>query len=536
LFEQGLNSSIRALEIAHEINDQVLIGNSENLIGLFMMNLERYTDALDHLKIAARLIPADHTNEYLAFQYHALENLGECFLKTGVADSALIYSINSIPEAERRGRTRGVALAYQNIAEARLALSDPHSARDYGMKGIDLVKDSQHRDVIQVLCATLMKAYEALHDNDSIYVWMDYGLSKNVDPLNTDFSRVMFLQEATDMCIRLNDVTRGSQLLRELNILQRSINGKQQSQRIAILKDYYEKNQKLVLAKEMDIAQEKGLRLRQTISIILGVLACVLAILIFIIFKSFRQRQRIAQLQYKEQLRQAERDLELKALQAKMEAVFTERNRIASDLHDDIGAALSSIRIYSGAAQKQFLSNPPESQNLIQKINDSSTGMMERMSDIVWSINPKNDSTESLVLRMKSLASETLGSLDVHVVYTVDEHVERIHPSMIARRNIYLIYKEAINNIGKYSGATNVTVNLTANNGTFELNVEDNGKGFNVTQASKGNGLGNMSNRAKAIGGHLHISSHVGRGTQLQLKVEVTKISDGNLHEDAVNL
>src|SRR5690606_30299844 len=136
------------------------------------------------------------------------------------------------------------------------------------------------------------------------------------------------------------------------------------------------------------------------------------------------------------------------------------RNRIASDLHDDIGAALSSIRIYSGAAQKHFQNNPQESEQLIQRINESSTGMMDRMSDIVWSINPKNDNGQSLVLRMKSFASEVLGSLDIKVNYRIDGVVEELKPATLVRRNLYLIFKEAINNISKYSKANEVWVDI----------------------------------------------------------------------------
>jgi signal transduction histidine kinase len=526
LFEQGLNSSLRSLELARKLANDTLVGNSENLIGLFLMNLGRKEEALGHLRSATLLLPSGHSNDYLAFQYHALGNLGECFMGLDLPDSALYYSSLSMPEAQRRGRNRGVALAYWNSAEAWLLKGDPHRARDYCLTGVALVQESPHRDVVQTLCTTLMKVYQVMNRTDSVYAWMDHGLVENANPLNTDFSRILFLQQATNTCILLADVKRGAGLLDELNALRQNISGKQQSQRIAILTDYYEKNQKLVLARELDIAQEKEIRLRKLMSVVLGVLALLLCILIFIIYKSFRQRQRIAQLQYKEQLQQAARELELNALQKRLEAVFAERNRIASDLHDDIGAALSSIRIYSGAAQKQFASNPSESLLLIQRINESSTGMMERMSDIVWSINPKNDSGQSLVLRMKTVASEVLGSMDIQVSYQIDEQVEDLHPSVIARRNIYLIYKEAINNIGKYSGATSAEVRLLISNGTLEMQVNDNGKGFNVQQAQHGNGLSNMSNRAKAIGAYFHISSHAGRGTQILLKVELAKISD----------
>lgn len=528
LFEQGLNSSLRGLEIAQQLKNDTLSGNSENLIGLFLMNLQRNEEALEHLRSGSRLLPYNHHNEFLAFQYHALSNLGECFFKLLQPDSAIYYSEKAIAEARELGRNRGVALAYWNIGEAWLEKKDTEKAGDYCRMGYDLVANSQHRDVVQMICATYMKVYRLKENTDSLNLWLERGLAENLNPLNTDFSRITFLEQAIDMSVSVNAIERGTAFLRELNLLQRSVNVKEQSQRMAILKDYYEKNQKLIIADELTNAQNKELSLRKTISLIFGALALLLIFLIFIVMKTFKQRQRIAQLQYNEQLQNTSRDIELKALEKKMEALFTERNRISSDLHDDIGAALSSIRIYSGAAEKQFHNNPEESLQLIHRINVGSSGMMDRMSDIVWSISPKNDNVQSMVFRMKSHAAEILGPLDIKVNYEIDVNVEDIHPTIIARRNIYLIFKEAINNIAKYSDAESITVCLIIKDVIFHMHIDDDGKGFHVNQAQKGNGLVNMSNRSKAIDGNFHISSHAGRGTQLHFSVDIAKISDRN--------
>jgi signal transduction histidine kinase len=531
LFEQGLNSSYRALEIATKLKNDTLLGNSENFIGLFMLNLDRLEEASQHLHKAVELIPKNHHNEYLSFQYHALANLGESYLKRKMPDEALLYSRLSIDEAQKEGRTRGVAIAYWNIAEAFGLKSKPDSTIAIALKGLTLVIHSPHRDVVQIFCATLMEAYQQKHLPDSVYSWMNKGLAENSDALNTDFSRILFLQNATDLCVKMKDIDKGVFLLNELNLLERSISSKQQAQRISIIKDYYEKNQKLVVAKELDLAQKQELGLRKTIAIILGALAALLIILIFSFRQSARRKQRIAELQHNDQLRTTAREMEIVSLRTRMEAVFSERNRIASDLHDDIGAALSSIRIYSGAAQKHLYTNIEESADLITRINESSSGMMERMGDIVWSINPKNDTAQSLLLRMKTFASEVLGTLDIRMAYDVADSVINLHPTMTARRNIYLIYKEAINNIAKYSKAKNVVVEMSVADDQFVLHITDDGIGFHTGQAQHGNGLANMNNRAKALNGQLHITSHVGRGTKLQFRIDLKMITDENLSD-----
>ncbi len=296
------------------------------------------------------------------------------------------------------------------------------------------------------------------------------------------------------------------------------------------MKDYYEKNQRLVLAKEQDEAQRRQIELQNTVAIFLGILSVLLIILISVVFIYYRQRQRISKLEHKEQLRKNELEFEIRALENRIMAVSEERNRIASDLHDDIGASLSSIRIYSGAASKKFNDDPHEAQLLIERINQSSSGMMDRMSDIVWSINPKNDNVESILFRMKSQAGEVLAPLDIEVEYFIDKQAERIQPSMTARRNIYLIYKEAIINIAKYAAATNVLLELKVKDGFLILIIRDNGSGFDVLNSKSGNGLASMRQRSESLGGSLTIESAPGTGTALKASFQIARISDGMMN------
>ncbi len=427
-----------------------------------------------------------------------------------------------------RNRERGLALAQANIAEAFLLKEDYTKATSIAMQGYEDVKESSHRDVVQVFCMVLMSIYEQISLPDSVNHWMNIGLVENGNSLNTDLSRIGFIQKCIDIEINQGNSEAALNLLRNLNSFQQTLHSKQQSQRIAVLKDYYEQNNKLALAKQLTETQKSELKLRTAILSALAAVAVLLVVLIFIFRKNSRQKQHIAAFKHKEELQIASQELELKSLKERLEALFSERNRIASDLHDDIGAALSSIRIYSGAAQKHFHSNPKESEQLIQRINESSTGMMDRMSDIVWSINPKNDNGQSLVMRMKSFAGEVLGSLDIKVNYKIDEGVEDLHPTTIVRRNLFLIFKEAITNISKYSGAKDVVVVLEMKDEKLHMSIEDNGVGFNVVSGMHGNGLSNMNLRAEAIGAVFHITSHKNKGTQLMLLLPLAKISDAN--------
>lgn len=526
LFDLGLNSAMRGLELAAEMKNDTLIGNSENIVGLFLMSMGKYDEALEHFRRAIMLIKP-HTLAFLTYHYQALLNAAECFLKLTMPDSTFQYAQRGVTEAERLQNTRGQTIIDWTMAEAWLQKNMYDSAYVALSRGLSRIQDSQHRDLVLTLYTTFMRLAASKNESTELFMWMDRGLNELKNPLNTDYARSVFLEEATDLCIQMNELKKGAELMRSWKKLQKNLVEKQQNQRIEIVKDYFEKNQRLVLAKEEDRAQKEQLALRNSLAVILGVLSVVLVILIAVALVYFRQRQRIARLEYKEQLRKNEIDFELKSLENRMAAVSAERDRIASDLHDDIGASLSSIRIYSGAAQKRFQSEPEEALRLIDRINEGSAGMMDRMSDIVWSINPKNDNVESIVFRMKSHAGEILSPLNIEVDYKVDKEAELIQPSMTARRNIYLIFKEGINNVAKYSGARHVHIELIAQHGVLRLVLKDDGVGFDTANHKPGNGLSTMRRRAESLGGSFMMHAALGEGTCITIEFQIARISDG---------
>jgi len=142
------------------------------------------------------------------------------------------------------------------------------------------------------------------------------------------------------------------------------------------------------------------------------------------------------------------------------------------------------------------------------------------MSDIVWAINPKNDSLQFMEDRMHAFASSVCSSKNIIPHFnTIDFHELKL--PMEVRKNIFLIFKEAVNNAAKYSSCTSLTVNLERNNGTLVLEVKDNGTGFNEKEIREGNGLTNMHKRAGEIRGALSIMSKTGEGTGVLLKVRL---------------
>lgn len=200
------------------------------------------------------------------------------------------------------------------------------------------------------------------------------------------------------------------------------------------------------------------------------------------------------------------------------------RSRLASDLHDDMGSTLSTINILSSIAINKVNKDNPDVSNHLKNISQSSSRVMEAMDDIVWSINPGNDTMQKVTARMREFAGHTLEAKDIDFVFSVDEEVKELRFDMESRKDIFLLFKEAINNIVKYAEADSVKISLELQRKTFIMRIRDDGKGFDTAAPlgeTRGNGLRNMKARAEALNGELNINSKPGEGTTIELKVAV---------------
>lgn len=205
--------------------------------------------------------------------------------------------------------------------------------------------------------------------------------------------------------------------------------------------------------------------------------------------------------------------------------LYAVRAKISKDLHDDIGSTLGSISIYSEVAKKR--SEKHESADeAITKIGSASRELIDKMSDIVWSINPKNESFEQLLNRMQAFAASMLTPHEIYFNIYADEAVKKIKLTTEQRKNIYLIYKEAIHNIIKHAECPEVEIKMLYRSNTFFMVIKDNGKGFDINKVQLkneslgGNGIKNMVARAESIHGDLCFDS-MNTGTKIELKLKV---------------
>lgn len=196
------------------------------------------------------------------------------------------------------------------------------------------------------------------------------------------------------------------------------------------------------------------------------------------------------------------------------------RNQIARNLHDDIGSTLSSINIMSKVALQQVDGHPSVSRDL-EKIKDCSSIIMESMNDIVWAINPANDPIDKTILKMKEFAVAMLEPAGIGFSFREEGRLSDMKLGVEERKNLYLIFKEAINNVVKYSRATQVDIVLQVMTHRFQLKITDNGKGFDTERSYTGNGLKNMQSRASEMRALYEIDSSPAGGTRIGLELPI---------------
>jgi len=194
------------------------------------------------------------------------------------------------------------------------------------------------------------------------------------------------------------------------------------------------------------------------------------------------------------------------------------RNSIAADLHDEVGSSLSSIHMLSQMAVRP--GNEATQKDILERMALNAEETMDRMADIVWMIKPLDTNAGSLKERMERFAYEICGSKQIEIGLHL-EVLDTLKFNMQSKKNVYLIFKEAVNNAVKYSGSEKIEVKARLQNNKLELSIVDFGKGFSNSTAQKGNGLSNMQLRAIELVGKLAIESKMGTGTTIQLIVPV---------------
>jgi signal transduction histidine kinase len=466
------------------------IANIQNILG-------QYEQALDYVQRAVVIARRKKNDSYLAY----CNNLsGRIFRKLKRLDNALLAYENALAIYSEREDIR-------NEAEVIYAIGNVYSDQNQFEKAIGTYKRSlalsrkiEAPSQLTYTFSAMGQAYFKLRNHSLALVYIDssFALARIVKNKYLEMDAYATKGEI------YSDQKKFDQaffFLGKYAALRDTITQEENRQATSDLEAKYQntkKNAEIELLRKDRELQSISLKQSRTLQAALIAAFVLLAVIGLLVFNRSRM------------IHQSNRQMEIEKV----------RNQIARDLHDDMGSTLSSINLISQVALQEKPSGLQE--KYFQRISDQSTKMMESMSDMVWSINPDNDNFQKTLAKMKEFSAEILEPKNVDYQFDVDETLNEISLDVAKRKNLFLVFKEAINNAAKYSECSLINISLSKTVNELLLTIQDNGKGFDISSPTHGNGLHNMRARANEINADISLESTVGHGTSLILKMPLT--------------
>jgi two-component system, NarL family, sensor histidine kinase UhpB len=527
----------KGLVLAKSVGNVKIEAGIYNNYGNVFLEESNYQKALDYFLEAARLYENPLADDY--GQCLAYSNIGNIQYRLGDYDKALTYARQSMAIAKRKsfnpsigyahkllgriyrkqqkydsalaeykegqklyealGDIRSAAEVFQNIGNIYFDKEQHRDALLSYQQSLALAKRISSKTIISFGYSAIGQAYAALKKNKEALIYLDSSIAiaktlGNVYLAMDNFQAISAIYEsdgeykkalaAHQQFVQLKDSIKLSENRQAAEEAQAKYELEKKESEIALLKKDQELN-KLVQGRQ------RAIQVGGTIALLLTI---VIAFLLVHRYREINKAKRLAEIEHV-------------------------RNAIARDLHDDIGSTLSTINIISNLAIRE---NVHHDNRHLEHIAEQSSRMMENMTDIVWSINPANDSIGKMAVKMKTFAGDILEPKNIQYRFSGEESLQDVVLDADKRKNLFLIFKEAINNAAKYSNANLVTVTFQRENGQFVFSVKDDGIGFSADTTRQGNGLKNMEARARAIQAQFRLASSNGVGTEINVTLPIT--------------
>ena len=500
LLQLGLLSAKRALSVASGIHDSLLMADAYNMIGLMYLSMDSCTNAKKYFFSGISFAKSPpYPAKYFALSnpHHLFGNMAEALEKLNENDSAIVYSYKSLQQAEDIGNERGMAVAHAMMGQVFLKLNAIDSSEVHYLEAQTISQASADIDVELLSYAGLAGCASAKNNYPLAQNFIRKGFEfiQQYPSINSFFTNEYL--HAVLSIYKMNNDQDGIYKTYQQIIRVDSIRYKNNFDQVENILRLSAKNENRYL--KLEVEEIKNKSKLATTRLYLVIIGFLFVAGFFVSYRYFiRQRLKVEIL----------------------------KNNISQDLHDDLGASLSSLLIYSSLANDLMDEKPADAKKLISEVSRGSQQAIEKMDDIVWAMKPPTEEGELLEARIKNYGSSLLTAKNIYCHYDFCANTDMRIKNMEARKNILLIMKEAINNIAKYSDAKNVHIKMQSKGNHVLLSIEDNGVGFDINNHEKGNGLENMRNRAQKMGGVLKLSSKLNAGTQIWVDLPLTNISD----------
>jgi signal transduction histidine kinase len=437
----------------------------------------------------------------------ALLHLGNNYYMRVMDDSAALCYRSALALCTTLGDSAGMAICYSNLSRIYLEARNTKSAIAYARLALKTIRPGNYITLEAGTYQQLGDIYGELAQYDTAIAYIQKAITAARSGDNKIIVRDCY-KSLSELYTMMKQPGKAMPYLLAAYKLKDSIEPAVFSRRLAEMDAKYKSEKKEAEIKSLKqrtlIAslkmQQQRDRLRAQGYLLLVLVAIIITAGVAIYYRNVR-RGLLEQLQREKMVKETEE---------------RERMRIARDIHDELGSGLSKIRfladnVKSGAAGGD--ANP------VGQIAETSRGLIDNMRDLVWAMNPENTTLDSLVARIREHTADYLEQFPVHLETDIPVNVPATFISKEVTRNVFMIVREALQNIVKHSAATRVWVRVRTDEG-FRLEIGDNGKGFDTNTQRSGNGLGNLGARSRAIGATLHINSAEGSGTVITVVLQ----------------
>ena len=523
--EKSIDHLARSLSIREELNDDEQLRNAYNNTAFIYKETGLIDQSLDLNFKALALAEKRKSNKEIALSFNNIGALYHKYLKDPAR--ALDYYKKSLVISEKEGDAKGVGLIKHNIATIYTEEGNYQEAITWFDESLKIRREVNYKygvvNTLSSLAYNYLKtgAYanarnaltEAMQMNEQL---QDQNLQTNIHRNYAEFYQAL---DKTDSALYHAKLAHGINLtygnplnISNSSLLLSGLYEKKGNYQASL--ELYKLHEKMQDSISNDVLQKQGVKsnieyqyfkkknesdklhnaqlARKNLYTWLLIFLLASSIIIgFGLYKRYRLKQKLKEVQI--------------------------RNKIAADLHDDVGSTLSSIRMYSDIVKQQPNQNGTSIQ-LLDKIISNSKETIENMSDIVWMIKPGNDDFANIEDRMLNFANELCTPAGINFEMAKNSQLNGFKIPMEQRRDIYLIFKEAINNAVKYSNCHFIRTAIELDKNILTMNISDDGNGFDVINVKKGNGLMNMQKRAAAHKGNCNIQSEEGSGTELKVQ------------------
>lgn len=513
-YNNGIKYSLLALKARTQAGHKRGICETEYNLGNIYNELKNYDEALKHYHLSLQLGEEIKRPTNVAF---ALNVIGDVYEKKGQDSHALNYYLKALKTVEGIDDKISEGEILRSIAVLQAKKGDYSSAVKSLKKSIQLSNEIQLIESQAYKHAFLGGIYIKMNNLQQAASHLDTALA-----ISKTGADAAVLKETYLNLFKL-DSARGNYkgaiknyqlaVLYGDSLINAESNNKILQHELQYKFDFKEDSltQAHLITTTKLQAQKK-----QNIFYLLG--AGLLALLLFLVYLNYSKLKKISALS-KAAYQKENNELQLKSQQD----LLQDRLRISRDLHDEIGATLSGINMYSHMTKTDIeTGNVAAAENSVNIIQTSSEEMVNKLNDIIWFIKPQNETMEAVIDKLQLYATEMAAVKNVVLQLTASEEAKNCNFSLETRKNIYLICKEAINNAIKYSYALQLQITLAVVDTIFTASIKDNGKGFALQTVKKGNGLENMYNRAALMNADLVIDSAAQKGCSVTLKVKIT--------------